>query len=1124
MKFAEKNTRSQSNNATHSANGKNPPFFQPRLNFGKPGDAYEVEADKMADRIIEKSTVDKTTFFAPPVQSQVSKVPAAALSAVQNNTELLTSEEPDRLQLLADDEFEEVVQPKVDNRQIPSSGFETQLTGSKEIGSELPAGVKSEMETGFGADFSNVRIHTGNDAVQMSRQIGAQAFTHGNDIFFNEGKFDPSLKTGRHLLAHELTHTIQQGSSVQGKMVQKVDGNNDVQDESVSVNDIQPSSDGRMSETSQGIKMELENFRVKENINPSWDGPPYKLPRSGGRNTRQISIWRNDVRPLVVNRIEDMTSNVDTENNKYTLVLKNNSEISFVGTKAQIANEIFIPNWNNQGIPTTYQVEHLIDWQLAGGNKDVDIIDNLILLDAQTNNALGQTVLRFKNEHIARVLQHYQQAGITQNVSNAMNSFDIFINSVSPDIPVGGSIIKKADIESATGDNPFREQIIEIRNFEVPQGCFLLKTSQAGGSYIIPYNANGFQSGSFIITVEGNAETNSITSIILDPIVDPENVNKRESSSYEVEAIGTNEFRVQGLKNRLRNFFELKLLSPVELNEDQLEIMAGMNIYAIGKVMPSVPILSEADIDIVIEGKEIRLRKLFNIGEIDIPAPFEIAESSLEIYIGTQGLGINGLVNFGINQVGQGHIGASASTSGGFALEGAFNFDSDLFDPAQINVEYRDNIWTIGGTIGIPEGKIRGVKGAQITASYSENNFTASGEAELDIPGIERGLMEVRYGEEGFSIAGNFDLSSDIPGIRSGNVEARISKENSSEGYNVFVSGTANPDIPGINSTLAVTYDNGALTLEGSADYRRGMLSGRIDVGATNRAIGDDGQPTGEPDRTMRVYGGGSLTLQLTPWLAATAGVRFLPNGEMVVTARLSTDTYTVFARREYNRNLFRVPTIEIPIIAIPLGPRSIGLVAQIGGGLDFNAGFGPGQLRNLSAEISYNPDREDETTVRGHGEFVIPANAALVLRGDLSLGVSIAIASLTGGIELAGSLGLEGEAAAQVDVNWSPAEGLALDAQGSVLVNPKFAFDINAFARASLGIGWFSISETWRYNIVSFQWGPNIRFGIIFPIHYREGEPFDMSFDDIELIYPELDVVEMSVGLARSIKDRIFD
>jgi hypothetical protein len=64
----------------------------------------------------------------------------------------------------------------------------------------------------FGADFSKVNIHTGSDAVEMTTQLGAHAFTHGSDIYFNQGQYAPESTSGKHLLAHELTHTVQQGA------------------------------------------------------------------------------------------------------------------------------------------------------------------------------------------------------------------------------------------------------------------------------------------------------------------------------------------------------------------------------------------------------------------------------------------------------------------------------------------------------------------------------------------------------------------------------------------------------------------------------------------------------------------------------------------------------------------------------------------------------------------------------------------------------------------------------------------------------------------------------------------------------------------------------------------------
>lgn len=77
-------------------------------------------------------------------------------------------------------------------------------------GNALPPKAMHEMNSSFGFDFSNVRLHNDSEAVTMNKELQAQAFTHGTDIYFNEGKFDPDSAQGKFLLAHELTHVIQQ--------------------------------------------------------------------------------------------------------------------------------------------------------------------------------------------------------------------------------------------------------------------------------------------------------------------------------------------------------------------------------------------------------------------------------------------------------------------------------------------------------------------------------------------------------------------------------------------------------------------------------------------------------------------------------------------------------------------------------------------------------------------------------------------------------------------------------------------------------------------------------------------------------------------------------------------------
>ncbi|MBK9492218.1 MAG: DUF4157 domain-containing protein, partial [Haliscomenobacter sp.] len=66
--------------------------------------------------------------------------------------------------------------------------------------------TRAEMENSFGVDFSQVNIHTDGEAVQLNKDLGAHAFTHGKDVYFNAGKYNPDNSSGKHLLAHELTH------------------------------------------------------------------------------------------------------------------------------------------------------------------------------------------------------------------------------------------------------------------------------------------------------------------------------------------------------------------------------------------------------------------------------------------------------------------------------------------------------------------------------------------------------------------------------------------------------------------------------------------------------------------------------------------------------------------------------------------------------------------------------------------------------------------------------------------------------------------------------------------------------------------------------------------------------
>lgn len=175
------------------------------ITIGAANDHYEREADSVADRVVSQQ--------GPPTS-----ITPLGSGGTQRKLQLLRERSMPQPEL--DSGRSAAVQAKFIQREggddsggAASSNFESSLNASKGGGSTMDENTQAEMETGIGADFSGVRVHTGADAVQMSSDVGARAFTHGNNIYFNQGQYNPESQDGKHLLAHELTHTVQQGAS-----------------------------------------------------------------------------------------------------------------------------------------------------------------------------------------------------------------------------------------------------------------------------------------------------------------------------------------------------------------------------------------------------------------------------------------------------------------------------------------------------------------------------------------------------------------------------------------------------------------------------------------------------------------------------------------------------------------------------------------------------------------------------------------------------------------------------------------------------------------------------------------------------------------------------------------------
>ena len=223
-------------------------MIQAKLKINEPGDIYEQEADRVADAVLrmpepgvqrQVEPEEEETLQAKPLAEQITPLVQRQVEPEEEE------EEPIQTKALSEQitplvqRQEEEVQPKPIAEQItpliqrqvdPEEGeeepiqakgnspstavatpsIESSINSLKGSGQPLPESVRNYFEPRFGYDFSGVRVHTGVKANDTARAVNSRALTFGKNIVFNRGSYSPETREGKKLLAHELTHVVQQ--------------------------------------------------------------------------------------------------------------------------------------------------------------------------------------------------------------------------------------------------------------------------------------------------------------------------------------------------------------------------------------------------------------------------------------------------------------------------------------------------------------------------------------------------------------------------------------------------------------------------------------------------------------------------------------------------------------------------------------------------------------------------------------------------------------------------------------------------------------------------------------------------------------------------------------------------
>jgi Domain of unknown function (DUF4157) len=168
---------------------------QAKLTVGATDDPYEREADRVAAQVMTQGMF---------ISAAAREIPPGVRRKADRDSAQRLAITPVVQRVLA---------PDLNGSFDAGADVERRIYSSNLGGTPLPPKLRAEMEPKFGVDFSAVRVHTGGQSDQLNRSLGAQAFTHGNRIYMSAGKFNPESTDGRRLLAHEMTHVVQQGGA-----------------------------------------------------------------------------------------------------------------------------------------------------------------------------------------------------------------------------------------------------------------------------------------------------------------------------------------------------------------------------------------------------------------------------------------------------------------------------------------------------------------------------------------------------------------------------------------------------------------------------------------------------------------------------------------------------------------------------------------------------------------------------------------------------------------------------------------------------------------------------------------------------------------------------------------------
>lgn len=825
-------------------------ILQRKLAIGDSNDPLEQEADRVADQVMST-----------PLNLAINRTPP--------KIQRFTGQENDGMN---------TAPPSVE-RVLASSGR------------PLESALRQDMEGRFGYDFSQVRVHTGGVAEQSARDVNAHAYTVGNNVVFGAGRFVPGTNEGQQLIAHELTHVVQQLETK--PLLQRTINPNlpptEVQFISTPTKKViakpftKKEGNDRYSKgarpSSNVFSREFACLHKKSAEKSQWVKAHLlhgKTDRSESRNLHGPGILENLI-------ITDNSLNQQMRNGVENVALQkvhDDEEILWYESKV----DSYAGNNFAQSISVKYRVynQSTEDWGSEHSNNNIEDNANDIYWGPVISNgpySLGKTPP-----------PDCVQAAATSGINYVIKTRSG--NTTSPSFITGPERTTTSQLINLV-DTPIQSVIPGL----------LLKRMILGSEAEVRNNKKDTIESS--ISISGTPPNNPIINELGGP---------GTTVQLKREVRGSNE-GVITIHPGQRVPFHSPYLSEAWIDNLQLE---NGDISGRGGLRPSLPLLSSRPMQL--EFGPDRLRVFYDASQRDIAQ----RGSSIRITQCTLGVDLlpefrpSGELAFAMSLQGRdlltGQVIASANQNG-LIFNGALNAHIPGTDEATGEVHYQDGRWS--GLVRVESSKIRlpGFQRGELQLNFSTNeqgalSLVPSGSVDLLIAN-QPITLEALYRNDQFLFTGSGRF--DLPGLEP--FEARVE----TNGTNVSFGGRTGVTIRDINGQVTIQYRNGRLSGDGTAAINKGRAQGTANLHLSERG---------------RIYGDGRISYRFTDSLTAAMGIAMDENQRIRVSGDITLDTIRLFERfprgSSGRRRLFRTH-FAVPIAGFTLGPLGdIGLVLAI--------------------------------------------------------------------------------------------------------------------------------------------------------------------------------------------------